>query len=423
VLVLHLTAGLETDTKRRLMETAQMVIDVAEHGLGVGSQGRTTVRKVRLMHAGIRYMIDNDPRIEHTPTASPGQINWDPAWGQPINQEDLLGTLTSFTWNVIEGLRRSGVPVSENEADDWVHLWNVVGWLIGIPVDHLPADYATTCAIAVPIRKRNQAASPEGQEMATALIETMQEMVPIGLLGDFPESLASHVLPPGVADMVGIGKPGWTRILFGPFRTAVERLSPALHDQVLRRFTTRLGHLFLDFAEEFERGPARPSFSIPDRLADHWGRMSSAPHDGFAPGGARGPWVAEMSWDHVVAGHWKVDPDALRPLLPEGLDIDVRDGGAWISVLVLSMDGVHFRGLPSIPGSKDFAEVNIRCYVSHKGRRGVYFLSIDAHPGAIVWLSRRVFGQRDRTSPSPRRAGRSWNRTWPARAPRLRRPS
>jgi uncharacterized protein YqjF (DUF2071 family) len=181
--------------------------------------------------------------------------------------------------------------------------------------------------------------------------------------------------------------------LFGPFRTAVERLSPALHDQVLRRFTTRLGHLFLDFAEEFERGPARPSFSIPDRLADHWGRMSSAPHDGFAPGGARGPWVAEMSWDHVVAGHWKVDPDALRPLLPEGLDIDVRDGGAWISVLVLSMDGVHFRGLPSIPGSKDFAEVNIRCYVSQKGRRGVYFLSIDAHPGAIVWLSRRVFGQ------------------------------
>ena len=64
VQVLQLTARLASDTKRRVVETAQMVLDVmAPGGMQPGARGYRTVRKVRLMHAGVRYLIENDPRI------------------------------------------------------------------------------------------------------------------------------------------------------------------------------------------------------------------------------------------------------------------------------------------------------------------------------------------------------------------------
>ena len=349
------------------------------------------------MHAGIRYLIANDPRIEHTSDPVPGRPSWNPEWGTAINQEDLLGTLTTFTWNVIEGLRLSGVPVSDQEAEDWVHTWNVVGHLIGIPDDHLPADYATTSAIAVAIRRRNHGPSAEGKAMTADLMTTMRQMVPLRIFAGFPQSLAHHILPPDVAEMLGIGRADWTRFFFGPFRTFVGKIAPKLQDRTTRRIVTRLGHRFLDMAEEFERGPARPPFTVPSQLAAEWDRAPSGTatgaSDGFSPQRARGPWVAEMGMDHVIAGHWRVATDELRALVPPALELDEFDGSPWVSILVLDMDRVRFRWLPPIPGAKSFAEVNIRTYVKHQGRRGVWFLSIDTRPRAIVWLSRAVFRQ------------------------------
>src|SRR5690242_17423434 len=76
VQVLHLTARLETDAKRRIVETAQMVVDVmSPGGLEPDGWGIRDAQKVRLMHAAVRYLIRRSGR-------------WNPEWGQPINQED-----------------------------------------------------------------------------------------------------------------------------------------------------------------------------------------------------------------------------------------------------------------------------------------------------------------------------------------------
>ena len=50
--------------------------------------------------------------IQHDP-----RVDWDRAWGVPVNQEDLLETLLTFTEIVFEVFDRTGVVYSEDDAD------------------------------------------------------------------------------------------------------------------------------------------------------------------------------------------------------------------------------------------------------------------------------------------------------------------
>ena len=122
VQVLGLTARLETDAKRRLNETAQFHLDVMDPGgLELGARGYSDVRHVRLMHAAVRWLILNDPRVQ-----------WDPKWGTPINQEDLLETLLTFTEIVFEVFDRTGVVYTEDDADAYLHTWSLIGYYLGV---------------------------------------------------------------------------------------------------------------------------------------------------------------------------------------------------------------------------------------------------------------------------------------------------
>src|ERR1700692_3524239 len=83
VKVLARTAQLETNTRRRIMETGQFLMNV----LAVGSfepqgKGFRTIQHVRLMHAAVRQLIEIH--------ASQRAGRWDPNWGVPMNQEDLV---------------------------------------------------------------------------------------------------------------------------------------------------------------------------------------------------------------------------------------------------------------------------------------------------------------------------------------------
>lgn len=47
--------------------------------------------------------------------------------------------------------------------------------------------------------------------------------------------------------------------------------------------------------------------------------------------------------------------------------------------------------IPPLPGISAFPEVNLRTYVSYRGHRGVWFLSLDAADRLAVEVARRVF--------------------------------
>ncbi len=106
----------------------------------------------------------------------------------------------------------------------------------------------------------------------------------------------------------------------------------------------------------------------------------------------RGPWVLRMRWHDLLFMHWPVPRDWLRPLIPPALHLDTFDGSAWLGVVPFRMEDVRPRFLPTIPGLSNFPELNLRTYVTHRGKPGVWFFSLDAHNPIAVRLARSTFG-------------------------------
>jgi uncharacterized protein YqjF (DUF2071 family) len=83
-------------------------------------------------------------------------------------------------------------------------------------------------------------------------------------------------------------------------------------------------------------------------------------------------------WHDLLFAHWRCAASDLRPLIPAPLTIDTFDGTAWIGVIPFYMSGVRMRGLPPIPTTHAFLELNVRTYVTLDDRPGVWFFSLDA---------------------------------------------
>jgi uncharacterized protein YqjF (DUF2071 family) len=102
------------------------------------------------------------------------------------------------------------------------------------------------------------------------------------------------------------------------------------------------------------------------------------------------PWLMTQSWHDLLFAHWPVDRELLRSKVPQGLELDLYEGEAWISVVPFRMTNVAPRGLPVIPGLSDFAEVNVRTYVTIGGKPGIYFFSLDADSTVAVATARSL---------------------------------
>ena len=103
------------------------------------------------------------------------------------------------------------------------------------------------------------------------------------------------------------------------------------------------------------------------------------------------PWVFRMRWLDLLFAHWPVPVEALRPLIPDGLELDTFEGGAWLGIVPFRMADVAPRFLPSPPGPGAFPELNVRTYVRRGERRGVWFLSLDAASRIAVEGARAAF--------------------------------
>ena len=85
-----------------------------------------------------------------------------------------------------------------------------------------------------------------------------------------------------------------------------------------------------------------------------------------------------MRWDDLAFLHYRLEASRIRPLLPAGVELECHDGSAWIGVVPFKMENVAARGLPVIPGTGRFLELNLRTYVRVNDRPGVWFFSLDA---------------------------------------------
>jgi hypothetical protein len=271
VKVLSRTAQLETNTRRRIMETGQFLINV----LAVGSfepqgKGFRTIQHVRLMHAAVRKMIEG--RNKQQPRL------WDPNWGKPINQEDLAGTMLSFSYVPVESLPRLGVDVSTDDKEAYLHLWNVIAHLLGVDDDLRVEGIDDATALVETIRRRQFRASPEGREMAAALMELLDELTPGHDFDITIPPLIRHLAGDTIADMLAVPQ--------SKFTDDLGRLTRISNWLWVRMFGKSLRNspryqLVLDLVRPFgrelmlgvfalQRGGVRAAFDIPDHLAKRW---------------------------------------------------------------------------------------------------------------------------------------------------------
>ena len=261
VKVLHETAYLAKRPNRRLFETAQMIVDVlSPRGLDAGGRGVRTAQKVRLMHAAIRHLILADPRRQ-----------WSlPELGMPINQEDLLGTLMTFTWLIIDGLRKQQIAIAPEDEAAYLDTWLSVGELMGIEPGLLPRTVGDAKALTAIIERRQVAPSPEGSEMMAALLGMMNDNIPEGFRG-LPSSMIREFLPAEVATFLGVPNHFFERELLDLAERLVHPLEMFADQQarrhgVIRAFSVHL----LRAMTTVELNGQGARFALPDTLTQAW---------------------------------------------------------------------------------------------------------------------------------------------------------
>ncbi|HTX39848.1 MAG TPA: DUF2071 domain-containing protein [Bryobacteraceae bacterium] len=104
------------------------------------------------------------------------------------------------------------------------------------------------------------------------------------------------------------------------------------------------------------------------------------------------PWVLFMTWRDLLFASWRVPPEIIRAKVPPELELDTFDGSAWVSMVPMSVTGMHFRGVAPIPGIEALRELNLRTYVTRGGKGGVYFLSIECPAVVSDWMAVHFFG-------------------------------
>lgn len=105
-----------------------------------------------------------------------------------------------------------------------------------------------------------------------------------------------------------------------------------------------------------------------------------------------GHWLIEQRWERMLFAHWRVDPEALRRLLPAGVEPDLGFGGPWVGIVAFVMSRTRSILPPYVPVLASIPELNVRTYVTVDGEPGVWFLTLDASSPLFVNGGRVLYG-------------------------------
>ncbi|MEM7035689.1 MAG: oxygenase MpaB family protein [Bacteroidota bacterium] len=191
---------------RRLMETAQFVFNVGTaEGFSPKGVAVESAMKVRLMHACIRYFAK-------------AHGGWpSEKYGEPINQEDMTGTMLSFCVLVYEGMDKMGLEVDPELRAGHFHLWRVIGYLMGVDPRMIPETQEEGHVLGHRILNRQQAASQDGVDLTKALLDFSKKSIPGSWFDYLPDVLIRYYTNDATADMLGIPRYGWFKRKFMPW--------------------------------------------------------------------------------------------------------------------------------------------------------------------------------------------------------------
>lgn len=119
-------------------------------------------------------------------------------------------------------------------------------------------------------------------------------------------------------------------------------------------------------------------------------------------------------WRDLLLVTFQADPDALRPLLPSGVELEAFNGNVYLSLVGFQFLKTRILGFP-VPFHSAFPEVNLRTYVTGRvngqRRSGVVFLRELVSRPLVTLAARWGYGEPYQTvplshpQPSPAGAG------------------
>ena len=135
-------------------------------------------------------------------------------------------------------------------------------------------------------------------------------------------------------------------------------------------------------------------------LLDAWSSIEGALAVNPAAAGAEScpsiPWLTlvETEWIEALSFNYRVDPEALRALLPPPLAPEVFKAHGWVQVLISSLREMRPRGLPG-PAGVSFYQVSYRAAVRYRGgdgawRRGGYFTRSETNDPMMRAIGNRL---------------------------------
>jgi hypothetical protein len=251
------TSGMTVHVERRIFETAQFLFDVLDRdALSPMGRGVRATQKVRLLHAAIRHLTLK-------------QASWDLAWGIPINQEDMGGTLMTFSCVILDALRSLRVDFSPDEGEAFLHAWKVVGHIIGLDARLLPRDRGDGEALMEQIRRTQWQASPEGRQLAAALVAFMQKYLPGRAFNGLPITLMRDLAGDHCADLLSLPRADWTRRIVDTAGDIDAWLGLDRHSLGARLMAEASHHLMKGLVDAFRDGK-QTTFRIPGALVHAW---------------------------------------------------------------------------------------------------------------------------------------------------------
>lgn len=248
--------------QHRMAETGQFCFYLMEeHAFQHGGHFIPAVQKVRLIHAAIRRVF-----------AESGQWPVE-EYGVPICQEDMLGALMLFSYEVLDGMKRLGLTPTQQEAEDYYYTWRVAGTMLGIREDIIPETLEEAAELCLLLKKRQIGPSPEGVRLTRSLIEMFEEMTPGKFLDGAIPSLIRFIVQDETADYMEIPHTKWDGII-KRLPSASQFLEEAEdRSTVIRKVLDKAGWALLMGQMRMLTGGERYEYFIAEDLRAAWHRQ------------------------------------------------------------------------------------------------------------------------------------------------------
>ncbi|NUR85267.1 MAG: DUF2236 domain-containing protein [Nonomuraea sp.] len=146
--------------------------------------------KTRLVHAAVRHLLKSSPQWQ-------GPI--------PISQEDMLVTWHTLATYSMRGMRNWQVRISAEESAGYLHSLQLLGHMLGIRDEFMPASWDTAYTQSDIVLPRNMGPTSEGVELNGILRGMLAELTsPGGIDKHLVNAFCRYLTGNQVADWNGI---------------------------------------------------------------------------------------------------------------------------------------------------------------------------------------------------------------------------